>query len=239
MHVGGVCVSACGRCVCECMWEVFVQEICRLDVRRKWQQRVKVLKRDMEYLFECFVEGPKCFWINVCGKKQCTSYRHYIIPPLHHTAITSYRHYIIPPLHHTAITSYRHYIIPPLHHTAITSYRHYIIPPLHHTTIASYRHYTIPPLHHTAITSYRHYIIPPLHYTTIASYRHYIIPPLHHTTITSYRHYITWYTIHLLVVLPWESTRWRLLADSASVAMAFSRTIFRKSFKPTKREERR
>ena len=72
----------------------------------------------------------------------------------------------------------------------------------------------------------------------ITSYRHYIIPPLHHTNITSYQHYTIHYTWPLLVVLPWESTRWRLLADSASVTMPISRTIFRKSFKPTKREER-
>ena len=103
----------------------------------------------------CFIEGPECLWINVWGKKQCTSYHHYILLPLCHTAITSYRHYIILPLHHTSITSYLHYIIAPLHHTAITSYRHYTI------------HYTWP----------------------------------------------------LLVVLPWESTQWRLLADSASVTV--------------------
>ena len=102
----------------------------------------------------------------------------------------------------------------------------------------SYHHYIIPTLHHTAITSYHHYIIPPLHHNAITSYHHYIIPPLHHTNITSYHHYTIHYTWPLLVVLPWESTRWRLLADSASVTMPFSQTIFRKSFKPTKRKER-
>ena len=88
------------------------------------------------------------------------------------------------------------------------------------------------PLHYTSITSYYHYIIPPLHHTAITLYLHYIILPLHHTNITQFT----------TLGLYWWSCLGRALgggsyiADLASVTMPFSRTIFRKSFKPTERE---